>query len=65
MPGEDGFDEEGAGEEGGEPSGDGGEDGVDGVLEGVADDDGVVGESFGGGCADVVLVEGVEHGAAG
>ena len=39
--------------------------GNEGVAEGVAEDDGALAEALGAGGANVVLVEGGEHGAAG
>ena len=63
--GEDLFGEDGAGEQGAEFEGAEGDDGDQGVAQGVFQDHAGAGEAFGAGGADVVLVEHRDHGAAG
>jgi len=63
-PTEDGFRDDGSGEQCSELQADYGNDGDEGVGQGVAVDYGVFGEAFGSGGADVVVVELFEHGGA-
>ena len=60
-PGEDGFGDDCAGEQRAELQAQHGDDGDHGVAQGVAVDDGALGQAFGAGGADVVLAELFEH----